>query len=80
MGSLAPRAELTAAYEEATSSVVDLESLFWWEILGLVKLNALFMTGAAQFASGRTTDPSMALMSIASINRVERWLVEELSW
>jgi aminoglycoside phosphotransferase (APT) family kinase protein len=80
VGSLCSGAELIRAYEQAAGVMVDLDSLYWWELLGLVKLNALFMTGAAEFAAGRTRDPSMALMSIASISRVDSWLLEEMGW
>ena len=48
------------------------------ELLGLVKLLALFFTGGAQVAAGRTTNPLLASLPLTAANWVEQLLLEEM--
>ena len=75
---LVPREELLRAYEEEVGESVDREAVAWWELLGLVKLLALFFTGGAQVAAGRTTNPLLASLPLTAANWIERLLLEEM--
>jgi hypothetical protein len=49
---------------------VNEESVRFWEILGNVKLAAIFVTGARSFCDGRTRSPMMAFLG-RNIARLE---------
>jgi aminoglycoside phosphotransferase (APT) family kinase protein len=58
---LAAPAELVAAYERASGHPVDPERLRFYEVLAVVKMIAIQMTGIRAFREGRTTDLRMAI-------------------
>lgn len=58
---LAPPAELVALYERASGRRVDPERLRWYEVLAIVKMIAIMMTGVRAFEEGRTDDLRMAI-------------------
>jgi aminoglycoside phosphotransferase (APT) family kinase protein len=58
---LATPAELVALYEEASGHPVDPATLRWYEVLAVVKMAAIMLTGIRAFADGRTADLRMAI-------------------
>ena len=70
IGGLMPREEFYRLYEGASGLTVHRESVRFWEVLGNVKLAAIFLTGARSFCDGRTRSIMMALLG-RNINRLE---------
>ncbi|HLB27447.1 MAG TPA: phosphotransferase family protein [Dehalococcoidia bacterium] len=70
IGGLMPREEFYRLYEGASGLTVHRESVRFWEVLGNVKLAAIFLTGARSFCDGRTRSIMMALVG-RNINRLE---------
>jgi len=62
VGGLMERTDFIARYEAASGLPADLESVRFWEVLGNVKLAAIFLTGARSFTEGRTRAPMMAFL------------------
>jgi aminoglycoside phosphotransferase (APT) family kinase protein len=58
---LAAPDELVALYEEASGRRVDRAALRWYELLAVVKMAAIMLTGIRAFRDGRTTDLRMAI-------------------
>ncbi|MDO8615664.1 MAG: phosphotransferase family protein [Dehalococcoidia bacterium] len=63
VGGLMERRDYYRRYEAASGLSVDEESVRFWEVLGNVKLAAIFLTGAHSFCDGRTRSPMMAFLS-----------------
>lgn len=53
--------EFFAAYTAASGRAVDLERVRFWEVLALVKMIAIMLTGIRAFRDGRTDDLRMAI-------------------
>jgi aminoglycoside phosphotransferase (APT) family kinase protein len=70
IGGLMERQEFYRMYEEATGLTVDAAAVRFWEVLGNVKLAAIFLTGGRSFCDGRTASPMMALLG-RSVGRLE---------
>jgi aminoglycoside phosphotransferase (APT) family kinase protein len=70
IGGLMERERFYRLYEEASGNRVDPEAVRFWEILGNVKLAAIFLTGARSFCEGRTHSPMMAFLG-RNIGRLE---------
>lgn len=70
VGGLMERQEFYRMYEEATGLKVHPEAIRFWEVLGNVKLAAIFITGARSFCEGRTRSIMMALLG-RNIGRIE---------
>jgi hypothetical protein len=51
------------------------EAVHFWEVLGNVKLAAIFVTGAKSLCDGRTRSPMMALLG-RNIGRLELEIIE----
>ena len=49
---------------------MDEDAVRFWEVLGNVKLAAIFITGARSFCDGRTRSPMMAFLG-RNIGRLE---------
>lgn len=62
IGGLMERSEFYRRYEAASGFRVDQEAVRFWEVLGNVKLAAIFLTGARSFCEGRTRNPMMAFL------------------
>lgn len=58
---LATPAELVAHYEHAAGRRVDPERLHYYEVLAIVKMIAIMLTGVRAFREGRTGDLRMAI-------------------
>ncbi len=67
---LLDRAEFYRGYEDAGGFPVSEEAVHFWEVLGNVKLAAIFITGARSFCDGRTRSPMMAFLG-RNISRLE---------
>lgn len=70
IGGLVGRQEYYRMYEEASGREVDEDAIRFWEVLGNVKLAAIFITGARSFCDGRTRSAMMALLG-RNIGRLE---------
>ena len=70
MGGLLERGDFYQRYEAASGLRVDEEAVRFWEVLGNVKLAAIFLTGARSFCEGRTRSPMMALLG-RNLRRLE---------
>ena len=55
------RSEFCALYAKASGRAVDPERLRFYELLALVKMSAIMLTGIRAFRDGRTTDLRMAI-------------------
>jgi aminoglycoside phosphotransferase (APT) family kinase protein len=75
IGGLMSREEFYRMYEEASGLAVHPEGVHFWEVLGNVKLAAIFLTGARSFCDGRTRSIMMALVG-RNINRLELEIME----
>lgn len=75
IGGLVDRREYYRMYEEASGLKVDEEAVRFWEVLGNVKLAAIFITGARSFCDGRTRSIMMALLG-RNIGRLELEIID----
>jgi aminoglycoside phosphotransferase (APT) family kinase protein len=62
IGGLLDRADFYRMYEAASGITVDDESVRFWEVLGNVKLAAIFLTGGRSYCEGRTHTAMMAFL------------------
>lgn len=58
---LAAPDDLVALYEQAAGRAVDRDVLRYYEVLGVVKMAAIMLTGIRAFRDGRTADLRMAI-------------------
>lgn len=70
IGGLMDRKEYYRMYEEASGFKIDEDAVRFWEVLGNVKLAAIFITGARSYCDGRTRSIMMALLG-RNIGRLE---------
>jgi len=70
IGGLMERGEFYRKYSEASGLRIDEDAVLFWEVLGNVKLAAIFLTGARSFCDGRTRSPMMAFLG-RNIGRLE---------
>ena len=70
IGGLIQREQFYKRYEEASVFTVIPEAIRFWELLGNVKLAAIFLTGARSYCEGRTRSPMMAFLG-RNIARLE---------
>ena len=70
IGGLMERDDFYRGYEEASGIEVNQDAVQFWEVLGNVKLAAIFITGARSFCDGRTRSPMMAFLG-RNIARLE---------
>jgi aminoglycoside phosphotransferase (APT) family kinase protein len=70
VGGLMERGEFFRRYEEESGIKVDEEAIRFWEVLGNVKLAAIFLTGARSFCEGRTRSAMMAFIG-RNVRRLE---------
>jgi aminoglycoside phosphotransferase (APT) family kinase protein len=62
IGGLMGRDDFYRGYSQATGLEVSDQAVRFWEVLGNVKLAAIFLTGARSFCDGRTRAPMMAFL------------------
>jgi aminoglycoside phosphotransferase (APT) family kinase protein len=60
-GGLAPRETAIQIWEEASGLRADPDALRWWEVFSSVKGQAIWVSSAREFGSGRNQDPILAL-------------------
>jgi aminoglycoside phosphotransferase (APT) family kinase protein len=70
VGGLLDRADLYRMYTEASGIQIDDDSVRFWEVLGNVKLAAIFLTGGRSYCEGRTHSAMMAFLG-RSVRRLE---------
>ena len=69
--------EMVAAYARADGMPVDLDRLFFYEILGAVKMAVICLTGVRSFSEGRTCETVNALVGLM-VPRLEADLIDKL--
>jgi aminoglycoside phosphotransferase (APT) family kinase protein len=70
--------EAIAVYEAASGLHVDPVALRWWTIFGSVKAQGIWITGAKQFAEGKSQDLMHAMVAWSLINRQDEILLRTL--
>jgi aminoglycoside phosphotransferase (APT) family kinase protein len=70
VGGLMEREDFFRRYADATGLIVDADAIRFWEVLGNIKLAAIFLTGGRSFCDGRTRSPMMAFLG-RNIGRLE---------
>jgi aminoglycoside phosphotransferase (APT) family kinase protein len=74
-GGLIDREEYIRLYEEKSGALVDRKRLFFYQVLGNVKMAVICLTGIRDFVEGRTPDPTM----ITLLSMVLPTLLEDLA-
>lgn len=74
---LLPHDEMVAAYARAGGMPVDLERLFFYEVLSAVKMAVICLTGVRSFSEGRTCETVNALVGYM-VPRLEGELIDKL--
>jgi aminoglycoside phosphotransferase (APT) family kinase protein len=77
IGGLMERADFYRKYEEASGLNVDEKAVLFWEVLGNIKLAAIFITGARNFSEGRTRSPMMVFLG-RNIRRLELEVMDSM--
>ncbi len=75
IGGLMERDVFYRMYEEASGLKLDEHAVRFWEVLGNIKLAAIFITGARSFSDGRTRSPLMAFLG-RNLNRLELEIID----
>jgi aminoglycoside phosphotransferase (APT) family kinase protein len=75
IGGLMDRADFYRRYEAASGITIDDESVRFWEVLGNVKLAAIFLTGGRSYCEGRTRSAMMAFLG-RNVGRLELELMD----
>jgi aminoglycoside phosphotransferase (APT) family kinase protein len=70
VGGLLERADFYRQYEAASGITVDGEAVRFWEVLGNLKLAAIFLTGGRSYCEGRTRSAMMAFIA-RNVRRLE---------
>jgi aminoglycoside phosphotransferase (APT) family kinase protein len=70
IGGLLDRADFYRLYGATSGITVDDESVRFWEVLGNVKLAAIFLTGGRSYCEGRTHSAMMAVLG-RNVRRLE---------
>jgi len=74
---LLPREEMVAAYGRAGGAPIDAERLFFYEVLGAVKMAVICLTGVKSYCEGRNYETVLALVGFM-VPRLEADLIEKL--
>ncbi|HUI24648.1 MAG TPA: phosphotransferase family protein [Candidatus Kryptonia bacterium] len=69
--------EMVAAYTRAGGMAVDLDRLFFYEVLGAVKMAVICLTGVRSFCEARTCETVNALVGLM-VPRLEADLIDKL--
>jgi len=77
-GGLAPREEAIAIWEEASGLRADPEALRWWEVFSSVKGQAIWVSSAKEFASGRNEELILAIAAWFQGNSQDRAVLHDL--
>jgi aminoglycoside phosphotransferase (APT) family kinase protein len=70
VGGLMERDDFYRMYQEASGLKIDEDAVRFWEVVGNIKLAAIFITGARSFTDARTRSPLMAFLG-RNVNRLE---------
>lgn len=77
-GGLLTREDAIKRWEAASGLEIDEKALRWWELFSNVKANAIWLTGACEFAAGRTREILLPLIPWIFVNRQESWMLEDM--
>lgn len=76
---LLPRERFIREYEQASGICVDPEALHFWELYHQVRNTAMWLSSAASFAEGHTTDLRLARMAF-TLPRMRRMVADMLGY
>ena len=79
VGGLLDRAEFLRRYQARSGIAVDPERVFFYEVLGNVKMAVLALSGVRSYCDGRTPEPLMAYLGCLP-PALESELVKLLGW
>jgi aminoglycoside phosphotransferase (APT) family kinase protein len=71
-GGLVPRGAAIRIWEESSGLRADREALRWWDVFSTVKGQAIWVSGAKEFATGKNQDVILALSSWLMGNSQDR--------
>jgi aminoglycoside phosphotransferase (APT) family kinase protein len=75
-GSLLPRADAIAHWEQASGLVAEPEALRWWELFNCVKGQAIWLSAAREYQTGANRDAIMAIAAWMQTNSQDRAMLE----
>jgi aminoglycoside phosphotransferase (APT) family kinase protein len=78
IGGVLTRDEAIAIWEKASGLAANHDALRWWELFSNVKANAIWVTGAAEYAAGRTREILLPLIPWIFVNRQEAWMLDDM--
>jgi aminoglycoside phosphotransferase (APT) family kinase protein len=70
--------EAIRLWSKYSGLTVDRKALHWWTVFGMMKLNALFWTGAWEFAQGRTKNHLLPMITYMFVERQDGWLLDAM--
>ena len=71
-GGLLPRADAIAIWEQASGFTVNPSGLHWWELFSCIKGQAIWISAAKEFQTGKNRDTIMALAGWMQSNSQDR--------
>jgi aminoglycoside phosphotransferase (APT) family kinase protein len=77
-GGLLPRHEAIALWEKSSGLVAEPNALHWWELFSCVKGQAIWISAAKEFQTGRNRDSVMAVAGWMQTNSQDRASLELL--
>jgi aminoglycoside phosphotransferase (APT) family kinase protein len=77
-GGIVTRADALRTWEAHSGLRADPAALHWWDVFSCVKAQAIWLTGAHEFATGQATDLMLAFTSYWLINSQDKYLLEAL--
>lgn len=77
-GGIIAEEDAIAVYERASSVTIDQGALHWWSILCGVKLQAISLSAAALFASGKATGAILPFMAMTMMDPCDQFLLRAL--
>ncbi len=72
VGGLASREEAIGIWEAASGLRAESEALRWWEVFSCVKGQAIWLSGAKEFAEGKNQDPILVIAAWLMGNSQDR--------
>jgi hypothetical protein len=58
---LLPKQQAIATWEKSSGLVADPQALYWWELFSCVKGQAIWISAAKEFQTGKNRDSIMAV-------------------
>lgn len=78
VGGLLSQPEAIEIWESSSDLTFDADAMHWWGILNHIKANAIWITGAHSFATGRTRDPLYAIIEWRAADMHDMWILKDM--